>query len=302
MVSNARAADAVARAHGAQRDRVPSDALIVLTVPRGSLGNPRNLKSCGRRWRSCGKPIPVTALVMQETEIGAKASDPSAARREQLRAVIAVLSKSAVPGDRLLEESKAELALLNQQRPPAVRLLALQRRSATLQKKAERILREVQEHRDAIAELQGKIVDAEGELDDVRAQQKCLEAEARDCAVPGESEVPTAVPLHERLGIPKALFARPEVRAKQAEIDAAFLLIEHLRTAAAAASAADEEQRARQTKGAADQLSAEAQDELMGLAFGEPGAATDDADTIERRKRFAERLQAIMAKRPKQSG
>ena len=40
----------------------------------------------------------------------------------------------------------------------------------------------------------------------------------------------------------------------------------------------------------------------MGLAFGDPGAATDDADAIERRKRFAEKLQAIMAKRPKQSG
>ena len=171
-----------------------------------------------------------------------------------------------------------------------------------MQKKAERILREVQEHRDTIAELQGKIVDAEGELDEVRAQQKCVEAEARDCAVPGEGEVPTAVPLHERLGIPKALFARPEVLAKQAEIDAAFLLIEQLRTAAVAAAAAEEEQRARQTQVAADRLAAEAQDELMGLAFGDPGAAADDADAIERRKRFAEKLQAIMAKRPKQSG
>ena len=61
---------------------------------------------------------------------GAQQADGNAERREKLREPVAALTKTA--GDvpllgRLLGEAKAELAALNLQRPPAVRLLALQR-------------------------------------------------------------------------------------------------------------------------------------------------------------------------------
>ena len=70
---------------------------------------------------------------MGDADGAGKSGDPTSARREQLREVVALLTKIAKPGDQMLVDARAELAALNAQRPPAARLLALQRRNANLQ-------------------------------------------------------------------------------------------------------------------------------------------------------------------------
>ena len=108
-----------------------------------------------------------------------KASDPSAARRGQLREVAALLAKVAAPDDRLLADAKAELAILNQQSPPAVRLFSFRRRSTALQRRADKLLRDAQDSRDGIVALHAKVQTVEAELAEVRNRQRALEVEAR---------------------------------------------------------------------------------------------------------------------------
>ena len=132
-------------------------------------------------------------------------------------------------------------------------------------------------------------------------QQRALEEETRQCVAPDHGS--DARTLAETIGIPQAYFQRPDVIAKKVEIEAAFDIVERLREAAAAHAAADH---ARPSAAAAAQPAQAAgpdvavgEDELMAMAFGDPLA---DGGVDERRKRFADKLRAALAKKPKTGG
>ena len=117
-------------------------------------------------------------------------------------------------------------------------MLALQNRSRALQKKMGKLTREGQEFRDGVEGGRSQILANEAELEDARGQQRALEAGTRECAAPDAGE--DARTLAERVGIPRAFFERVDVVAKEAEIEAAFAVLEQLRAAATAHAAAEQ--------------------------------------------------------------
>ena len=180
--------------------------------------------------------------------------------------------------------------------------MALQRRSTALKRKADKLVREGQELRAGVKDLEAKIAANELDLGEVRQQQRSLEEQARLCAAPDPSD--DARTLAERIGTRKAYFMRDEVRAKQAEIEAAFDLVEKLRAGAVAHAAAEH---ASANMPAADAAAAQGEpdtaleDELMEMAFGS-AAASGDGGADEKRNRVADKLRTALAKRVKLQG
>ena len=154
-------------------------------------------------------------------------------------------------------------------------------------REVDKLTREGQEYRDAVKGLQDQFLAGEAELDDVRGQQRALEAEATERAAPdGGGDVRT---LAERVGIPKAFFERADVVAKKAGIEAALAVLEQLRAAAAAHAAAEQVANASSyAAGAADEAGQGigAHDERMAMAAGDDDAVGDPGSAA-RRKRFA---------------
>ena len=123
-------------------------------------------------------------------------------------------------------------------------------------------MREGQELRSGVKDLEANTAVNEVDVGEVRQQQRALEEETRLCAAPDQADDARA--LAERVGIPKSCFLRDDVRAKQAEIEAAFDLVERLRAGAVAHAAA-------QIASASGPAA-----EAAGATQGEPDAALED--------------------------
>ena len=305
VAAKARAADAAARGKAEPKQwakPVPKSTAWADGPPKRGGGDSAEVRKLKQELRELREKFTPTAF---DDDM----SDPPAAgdvseRRGKLREVVATLTRTA--GDdpllaRHLGEAKAELAALSAQRPPAVRLLALQRRSVALERKADRLVREGADLRAEAKKVDDKIEANLGDLDAVRQQTRALEEETRQRAAPDHGG--DARTLAERIGIPQAYLQRPDVIAKKVEIEAAFDIVERLCAAAAAHAAAD---LARASAAAAAQPAQAAwqdlgvdEDELVAMAFGDPPA---DGGVDEQRKRFADKLRATLAKKAKTGG
>ena len=241
---------------------------------------------------------------------GSKGADPDAARSAQLRAVIQALEKGGHKDDCLLGSAREELASLNKRKSPATRLLAAQRKRASLDKRHERLTRELGEAQGEAAEAVVRVETLRAAIDECKAEQLANYEESREIV---ESNFPADQPvqLHDKLGIPKTFFQRPEIIAREQQITAAFQLVAELQALAATAAAADEarallehkrkdEARQEEADGPVD---AKELEELMLAAFGEDMAVDGGGDAAarerveQRRAAFREKLAAQLAKR-----
>ena len=118
--------------------------------------------------------------------------------------------------------------------------------------------------------------------------------------------------LHDKLGIPKTFFQRPEIIAREQQITAAFQLVAELQALAATAVAADEARAAQEHRekrkdeakpDEGEPVDAKGLEKLMVAALGEDmaidgGVGAPARERVEqRRAAFREKLAAQLAKR-----
>ena len=191
-------------------------------------------------------------------------------------------------------------------------MLASQRKRATLEKKFERLGKE-------LIEAQADAKDAADRVDDIQRQvaecqegQRLSNAETREF-VASTLPLEQHIELHPKLGIPREFFTRPEIAARGDQITAAFQIVDELQLLATAASAADEahkKHREEDVKRQADAVLHEGPadiTELVRMALGDDMVDTDGVvDAAERLREtergtgFKERLALQLAKRRRQ--
>jgi hypothetical protein len=151
------------------------------------------------------------------------------------------------------------------------------------------------------------------QIEECKDERRLNKAEPRLFA---ETSFPAEQPveLHQKLGISRAFFARPEIAAREHQITAAFQFVTELQGLAVAADAADRAQARHRDEDLKRQAEApvpldddEELNELMRLAFGDPMLDDDDyVDAaardreLEQRRVFRERLSQQLAKRRRQ--